>query len=86
MKLQYASDLYPEFPDNKEYPRMNPLRPEGEILVLAGDIVPVIGFFSHHHKNNGDFSTGKTRLKTNQPGNVMCHEQKGFVGEKILEL
>ena len=53
MILQYASDLHLEFNENKAYMDKYPLQPTGEILILAGDIVPfamidnVADFFSY---------------------------------------
>lgn len=38
MILQYCSDLHLEFPQNEAYIKAHPIRPVGEILILAGDI------------------------------------------------
>jgi len=39
MKIQYCSDLHLEFPRNESFLNHNPLKVEGDILILAGDIL-----------------------------------------------
>lgn len=89
MKIQYASDLHLEFPENYEYIKKNPIKPIGEILILAGDIIPfeivyvAREFFNYVSKNfkqvywlpgNHEYYGYDLALKT------------GRINEKVLQL
>jgi hypothetical protein len=48
MKIQYCSDLHLELESNSHYLNKQPLTPVGDILILAGDIIPLQDGFTKH--------------------------------------
>lgn len=73
MKIQYCSDLHLELAENRAFIRHNPIKPVGDILVLAGDIVPLISI--DKDKDFFDYVSQNFSATYWVPGN---HEYYGY--------
>ena len=88
MILQYCSDLHLEFRENKQFLNQYPLQSKGEILILAGDIVPFIEMAKH--KDFFNYISDNFKLTYWLPGNHEYYysnasERSGYINEKIRD-
>lgn len=86
LKIQYCSDLHLEFRENREFLKVNPIKAEGDILLLAGDIVP----FAEMDKHKAFFDEMSDKFETVYwvPGNHEYYyfdaiKKSGIINERI---
>ena len=88
MKIQFCSDLHLEFPLNEKLVKKYPLEKAGDILILAGDIVPFK--LIDQHSDFFDYVSQKFEFTYWVPGNHEYYHddlslRSGNVEEKIRE-
>ncbi len=88
MTIQYVSDLHLEFPTNKLFIDENPIIPVGDILILAGDIIPFGRI--HLHEDFLDYVSEHFKFVYWIPGNheyyhFDLNEKQGQFKEAIRE-
>lgn len=88
MTIQYASGLHLELSQNRDFIKANPIIPKGDILLMAGDIVP----FAVMNKHADFFSYLSDHFKHTYwvPGNHEYYNsdlgaRSGMLHEKIKE-
>ncbi|HET8861046.1 metallophosphoesterase [Marivirga sp.] len=88
MKIQFASDLHLEFIMNKAYIEKYPLEAKGDILILAGDIIPFN--MMHAADNFFDYVSDNFEMVYWIPGNHEYYqsdinERSGSIQEQIRD-
>lgn len=88
MKIQYCSDLHLEFLDNRKWLLENPIIPVGDILIMAGDIVPFKEI--HQHEKFFDYVSSHFKHTFWIPGNHEYYnsdisKRSGSFEEKIRD-
>ena len=88
MKLQYCSDLHLEFRENKEWLTKYPLQIKGDILLLAGDIIPFP--LMDNHKDFWSFVSDHFQFTYWVPGNHEYYyadaaQRSGILNEQIRD-
>nr|WP_319398995.1 metallophosphoesterase [uncultured Carboxylicivirga sp.] len=99
MKVQYCSDLHLEFAQNSLFLHKNPIKPVGDILILAGDITYwgkkhfthwFFDYVSDHFKKvyyipgNHEFYTGKDLRILDKPVYEGIRENVYLVNNKVI--
>ncbi|NOU60594.1 metallophosphoesterase [Marinifilum caeruleilacunae] len=88
MLIQYCSDLHLEFNANENFLIENPIEPVGDILILAGDIVPFA--ILNQYMWFFEYLSSKFKYSYWVPGNHEYYksdiqDRSGVLNEKIYE-
>lgn len=76
MKIQYSSDLHLELYDNAVFVGNNPFTVSGDVLVLAGDVLPLREFDGYKKHTFFDWCSASFRETLIIPGNHEYYNDK----------